>query len=87
MATWKLLSVRELVRMLPETTIGGSAKTVVWLARLFAELGSALVLLIEALLLVLPSSMAWAVTVAVKFAGGYRANVERDHAAGLNERP
>ena len=51
--------------MEPETMIAGSANDVVALALLFAELGSGLLLLTEAVSLVLPSSMAWAVTDAV----------------------
>src|ERR1041385_5862440 len=64
-ATWTLVSVLVFVRMAPETTIGGSANDVVALALLFAELGSGLLLLIEAASLALPSSTAWLVTDAV----------------------
>src|SRR5712692_9468535 len=64
-ATWTLVNVRDLVVTAPETLIAGSAKDVVALALLFAELGSGLLLLTRAALVALPSSMAWAVTDAV----------------------
>jgi hypothetical protein len=51
--------------MAPETLIAGSANDVVALALLLAELGSGLVLLTVAVSLVLPSSVARAVTEAV----------------------
>ena len=64
-AVWKLVNVLLLVRMEPETLILGSANEVVALALLLPVLGSGLVLVTEATSLVLPSSMAWAVTDAV----------------------
>src|ERR1700732_3368761 len=64
-ATWTLVSVREFVRIAPETLIAGSANTVVALALLLAGLGSGLLLLTLAMSLALPSSVAWAVTDAV----------------------
>ena len=64
-ATWKLVSVRDLV-VIGATLIAGSATTSVsLLLLLLAGLGSGLLLLTEALSLVLPSSIAWAVTEAV----------------------
>jgi hypothetical protein len=54
-ATWKLVSVPDFVRMGPETLIAGSANDVVALALLSAEVGSGLLLLTEAVSLVLPS--------------------------------
>src|SRR5262249_8400389 len=64
-ATWKLVSVRVFVRIGAETTMGGSENIVVALPLLLAEFGSGLVPVTEATSLVLPSSIAWAVTVAV----------------------
>jgi hypothetical protein len=64
-ATWKLFSDCDFVRTAPETLIAGSANDVVALALLLFGLGSELLLLTEAVSLVLPSSMARAVTDAV----------------------
>src|SRR5262249_4857045 len=64
-ATWKFVSVRLRVRIGAETLIAGSANIVVWLELLLPLLGSGLLLVAEAESLVLPSSIAWAVTVAV----------------------
>src|SRR5438270_6890618 len=64
-ATWTLLGDVLLVVTAPETLIAGSANDVAALALLLAVLGSGLLVLADTALPVLPSSVAWAVTVAV----------------------
>src|SRR5216110_1794257 len=63
-----LVSGLDLVRNEPDTTIAGSETAAVMLALLLLDVGSALVLLAVAPLLVLPSSIACAVTLAVTVA-------------------
>src|SRR5579883_415521 len=64
-AVWKLVSVRDRVRMAPETEMAGSVNVVVAPALLLAVLGSGLVLVTETLFAPLPSSTTWPVTDAV----------------------
>src|SRR6266567_3325836 len=65
-ATWEFVSVTlPFTRMAPETLMAGSANAVDAKALLLAVLGSALLLVTEAVSLALPSSIARAVTDAV----------------------
>src|SRR5690242_18666860 len=64
-ATWALVSEREFVRSGDETEIVGSAMVVDAPALLLPELASGLVVDAVALFVVGPSSVVWAVTVAV----------------------